>query len=58
MIISENSICHIIPKENFRIVSAETTSGELVWNDTDGSVSLMNITGDTLLTLEIESIRF
>ena len=54
MIISENSICHIIPKENFRIVSAETTSGELVWNDTDGSVSLMNITGDTLLTLEIE----
>ena len=58
MIISENSICHIIPKENFRIVSAETTSGELVWNDTDGSVSLMNITGDTLLTLEIESVRF
>ena len=56
MIISEDSVCRITPKEGWHIANAETTSGELVWNDADGSVLLMNVTGDTVLTLEIESI--
>ena len=54
MIISEDSLCRIIPKEGWRIANAETTSGELVRNDADGSVLLMNVTGDTVLTLETE----
>lgn len=54
MIISEDSVCLITPKENFRIVNAESTSGELIRNDADGSVTLQNVTGDTVLTLEIE----
>ena len=54
MIISEDSVCRIIPKEGWRIANAETTSGELVRNDADGSVLLMNVTGDTVLTLETE----
>ena len=53
MIISEDSVCRITPKEGWHIANAETTSGELVWNDADGSVLLMNVTGDTVLTLEI-----
>lgn len=56
MIISEDSVCRITPKEGWHIANAETTSGELVWNDADGSVLLMNVTGDTVLTLEIKSI--
>ena len=56
MIISEDSVCRITPKEGWHIANAETTSGELVWNDADGSVLLMNVTGDTVLTLEIEGI--
>ena len=55
MIISEDSLCRVTPKEGWRIANAETTSGELVRNDADGSVLLMNVTGDTVLTLEIES---
>ena len=58
MIISEDSVCRIIPKQNFRILDAETTSGELTRNDADGSVTLQNVTGDTLLTLKIESVVF
>ena len=54
MIISEDSVCRIIPKEGWRIANAETTSGELVRNNADGSVLLMNVTGDTELTLETE----
>ena len=54
MIISEDSVCRVTPKQGWQIVNAETTSGELVRNTADGSVLLTNVTGDTLLTLEIE----
>ena len=54
MIISEDSVCRVTPKQGWQIVNAETTSGELVRNNADGSVLLTNVTGDTLLTLEIE----
>ena len=54
MIISEDSICRITPRQGFCITNAESTSGELVRNDADGSILLMNVTGDTVLTLEIK----
>ena len=54
MIISEDSVCRVTPKQGWQIVNAETISGELVRNNADGSVLLTNVTGDTLLTLEIE----
>ena len=44
MIISEDSICRITPRQG----------GELIRNDADGSILLMNVTGDTVLTLEIK----
>ena len=54
MIISEDSLCRVTPKEGWRIANAESTSGELVRNNADGSILLMNVTGDTVLTLEME----
>ena len=53
MIISEDSVCRVTPKEGWRIANAESTSGELVRSSADGSVTLQNVTGDTVLTLEI-----
>ncbi len=54
MIISEDSVCRITPKEGWRIANAESTSGELTRNNSDGSITLQNVTGDTVLTLEME----
>lgn len=54
MIISEDSVCHVTPKEGWRIISAESEIGELVFGE-DGSVDLVNVTGDTTLKLEIEA---
>ena len=55
MVISEDSICHILPREGYRIVRAETEAGELIRDEADGSIFLVNVDGDTVLTLEIES---
>ena len=54
MIISEDSVCHVMPKEGWRIISAESENGELIYKD-DGSVDLVNVTGDTILKLVIEA---
>ena len=55
MIISEDTVCRITPKEGFRISDAESSFGDLLWGE-DGSVSLVNVNGDTTLTLEIETL--
>ena len=55
MIISEDTVCRITPKEGFRISGAESSFGDLLWGE-DGSVSLVNVNGDTTLTLEIERL--
>ena len=47
--------CRITPKEGFRISGAESSFGDLLWGE-DGSVSLVNVNGDTTLTLEIETL--
>ncbi len=53
MIISEDSVCHVTPKDGYRIAKAESGSGELIYEE-DGSVFLVNVTGNTTLKLEIE----
>ena len=53
MIISEDSVCHVTPKDGYRIAGAESGCGDLIY-DEDGSVFLVNVTGDTTLRLEIE----
>ena len=55
MIISEDSVCHITAKPGYRISGAESTFGDIIWGE-DGSVSLVNVTGDTTLTLSIEPL--
>lgn len=56
MIISEDSVCVVTPKEGYQITSAESSFGDLIWGK-DGSISLVNVNGDTTLTLEIDSLR-
>ena len=33
MIISEDTVCHIIPKDGYQIIKAETQSGEFIWEE-------------------------
>ena len=54
MIISEDTICRISPRAGYRISDARSGSGDLIRNETDGSISLVNVTEDTTLSLEIE----
>lgn len=57
MIISEDSVCRVTPKDGYRIADAESESGDLVWDADDGSVSLINVTGNTTLKLKIDPVR-
>ena len=53
MIISEDSVCRITPREGYRIAKAKSDSGDISFNREDGSVVLSNVTADTTLTLTI-----
>ena len=55
MIISEDTVCHITPRPGYRLTGAESTSGDLFWGE-DNTVSLRNVTEDTVLRLEIDSM--
>ena len=53
MIISEDSVCRITPREGYRIAKAKSDSGDISFNREDGSVVLSNVTADTTLTLTV-----
>ena len=56
MIIGEDCVWRGTPRAGDRISGASSDSGELIWSEEDGSVSLINVTEDTTLRLEIEEI--
>ena len=53
MIISEDSVCRVMPKEGYRIAGAKSDSGSIVYSREDGSVLLIGVTADTTLSLTI-----
>ena len=52
MIIGEDQVCRVIPKNGYTIATASSDDGEIVRNQ-DGSVSLMNVGADTVLVLKV-----
>ena len=54
MIVSEDSVCCIIPKPGFVITEAEADSGEIVW-DEDGGLTLSGVTSDVTLSLTFQA---
>ena len=56
MIISEDSVCRVTPRSGWEIRDASCTVGSIDRNGRDGSVTLRNVTADTVLTLQIEKV--
>ena len=55
MIISEDSVCRVMPREGYRIVKASSDSGSIAFSKEDGSVELTGVTADTTLSLTIRT---
>ena len=55
MLIGEDSVCRISPYPGFVLKAAETSAGDLIWNNEDGSVSLANVDADTTLKLTLQA---
>ena len=53
MIISEDSVCRITPRDGFRILKAKASAGTVTYNREDGSVLLTGVDADMTLTLTI-----
>ena len=56
MIITEDSVCRLTPRPGILIAGARTDTGDLYFDETDGSISLINVDGDTTLALAILEI--
>ena len=54
MIISEDSVCSIVPYPGFIIADAEADSGEIAW-DEEGGLTLSGVTSDVTLTLTFQT---
>lgn len=54
MLLGEDSVCRISPYPGLNLKDAETTAGELVWDELDGSVTLSQVDGDVTLTLTLQ----
>ena len=53
MIISEDSVCRITPRDGFRILKAKASAGTVTYHREDGSVLLTGVDADMTLTLTI-----
>ncbi len=54
MIISEDSVCSVVPYPGFVITDAEADSGEIAW-DEEGGLTLSGVTSDVTLTLTFQA---
>ena len=55
MIISEDSVCRVTPREGYKISSAKADAGKII-REKDGSVCLVDVDKDTTLKLKIVEI--